>query len=256
MFLHEVHFLWERLAEEQEFRRSYPFHLPAYQGIESIRFEKPVTFFVGENGSGKSTLIEAMAALCEFPSSGGERQADEHSQVQEFPLQRILRLSWMPKINNGFFLRSETYFNFASLLDQRRRDPDFVGDPYSRYGGKSLHEQSHGESFITLFQSRFQEKRKAIYLLDEPEAALSPMRQLAFLRLMKGLTDSGRAQFIICTHSPILLGFPDAQIYTFDAAPLQPILYEETEHYAVTKYFLNQRERVLGDLFQEDDHTG
>lgn len=248
MFLREIQFLWDRVTDEQ--RASYPVQLPAYQGIESIEINGPVTFFVGENGTGKSTLLEAVAALCDFPTSGGEVMADEHSETETFPLQDMLRLSWMPKVRAGFFMRAETYYNFASLLDRRLKDPDFRANPYARYGGKSLHQQSHGESFLKMFETRFSEK--GVYLLDEPEAALSPVRQLSFLRLMKQMADTGNAQFIICTHSPILLGYPGAEIFTFDRSPLQRAEYEETEHYAVTRYFLNNRQEVLRELFEKE----
>lgn len=249
--LREIQFQWDRLADTPPtVRAAYPYHLPPYQGLESIEITGPVTFFVGENGTGKSTLLEGIAKLCNFPSSGGETGGDEHSGEQSFPLADVLRLSWMPKINRGFFLRAETFYNFASLLDQRVDDPDFNGDPYARYGGRPMHVQSHGESFLSLFQNRFHEK--GLYLLDEPEAALSVLRQLAFLRLIKQMTETRNAQFLICTHSPILLGFPGAQIYSFDTSPLSPIRYEDTEHYSVTRAFITRRKDVLRDLFAAD----
>jgi predicted ATPase len=249
MYLREIQFLWDRLSDKQ--KHIYPANLPAYQGLERLRLDKPVTFFVGENGTGKSTLLEAIASLCGFPTSGGEPGGDELGEWERFPLADVLRLSWFPKMNRGFFLRSETYHNFGGLLERRLRDPDFDADPYERYGGRSLFEQSHGESFIKMFQSRL--KEKGIYLLDEPEAALSPTRQLGFLRLLHAMAESGRAQFLICTHSPILLGYPGAEIFSFDGAPVSPVSYEETEHYAVTRYFLNNRQKVLDELFQGED---
>ncbi|WP_227874371.1 AAA family ATPase [Tumebacillus algifaecis] len=249
MFLRDIQFRWERISQSQ--KRQYPFQLPAYRSLDTLELHQPVTFFVGENGTGKSTLLEAIASLCDFPKSGGEILAEEHSEAHELLLDQVLRLSWMPRVRSGFFLRSETFFNFASLLDRRKQEKDFGGNPYSRYGGKSLHQRSHGEAFLDLFQNRFQESGNSIYLLDEPEAALSPMRQLAFLSIMKKLVDTKRTQFIICTHSPILLGYPGADIYSFDEAPLQKIDYEETPHYAVTKYFLNQRDAMLEKLFEE-----
>ncbi len=249
MFLRDIQFLWDRVPSRE--RRGYPFHLPAYQGLERLELHQPITFFIGENGTGKSTLLEAIASLCEFPKSGGEMQAEEHSEAHDFPLDQVLRLSWMPKVRNGFFLRSETFYNFATLLERRERDIDFMGNPYGRYGGKSLHQRSHGESFLALFQNRFQERGNAIYLLDEPEAALSPMRQLTFLRVMKTLVDTKRAQFIICTHSPILLGYPGADIFSFDEAPIRKVAYEDTPHYTVTKSFMNRRDVMLRELFED-----
>lgn len=150
-------------------------------------------------------------------------------------------LSWMPKQTNGFFLRAESFYQFASHVDELERERP---TGFSAYGGRSLHEQSHGESFLSLFTNRF--TGKGIYLLDEPEAALSPMRQLAFLYVMKDLVDEG-AQFLIATHSPILMGFPEAKILNFDASPMEEIRYEDTEHYQLTRRFLENRDRYWVD---------
>ncbi len=229
--------------------RDYPFSIPSIRGLEQLDFHECVTFFVGENGSGKSTLLEAIAHQCGFHSGGGGR--NNTYTFEEIPpaLSEHIRLSWMPKINQGFFLRAESFFHFASYLDRlAKEDPTFN---YEGYGGKSLHEQSHGESFLSLFLNRF--GGQSIYLLDEPEAALSPARQLAFLRVIHDLTKGGNAQFIIATHSPILLGYPKAQIYNFDASPIEEIDYEDTEHYQITTGFLNRREQYLLELFREDE---
>ncbi len=155
-----------------------------------------------------------------------------------------IRLSWLPKISNGFFLRSETFYQFASHID-------LIEDPrrYNAFGGKSLHHQSHGESFLALFMNRFK-GGKAIYLLDEPEAALSPTRQLSLLKIMKDLEHE--AQFIIATHSPILLGYPNATIYSFDQGEIESIRYEDTIHYIVTKRFLDAPQSILRELFDEE----
>ncbi len=159
-----------------------------------------------------------------------------------------VRLSWLPKVTQGFFLRAESFYHFASHLDQvAKDDPTFI---YQGYGGKSLHHQSHGESFLSLFLNRFGGKR--IYLLDEPEAALSPARQLAFLRIIHQLERRRNTQFIIATHSPILLGYPNAKIFSFDLSSIENISYEDTEHYQITKGFLNRTERYLEDLFRDD----
>jgi predicted ATPase len=162
-----------------------------------------------------------------------------------------LRLSWMPKISTGFFLRAETFYDFASYLDELQKENPAI-DVFQSYGGKSLHQQSHGESFLSLFKNRF--GQQGIYLLDEPEAALSPARQLALLKILNDLDQDGNSQFIIATHSPILLGYPNAMILNFDhRTGISVVEYEDTEHYQITKYFLNNKDRMLHHLFSEKD---
>jgi len=221
----------------------YPFNIPSLQDLYELEFPTNVTFFVGENGSGKSTLLEAIADRCDFNTAGGGRQNLYDVHKAESSLGEYIRLSWMPKISNGFFLRSETFYQFASHID-------LLEDPrkYNAFGGKSLHHQSHGESFLALFMNRF--NGKAIYLLDEPEAALSPTRQLSLLKIIKDLEHE--AQFIIATHSPILLGYPNATIYSFDEGEIESIRYEDTIHYIVTKRFLDAPQSILRELFDEE----
>lgn len=203
---------------------------------------------MGENGSGKSTLLEGIADLCGFHSAGGSRNNTYDVHASESALSDYLRLSWMPKITSGFFLRAETFHQFATHNDEVS-----AGFPthLSRYGGTSLHEQSHGESFLSLFTHRFD--TKGIYLLDEPEAALSPKRQLTFLCMLHEMTANSESQFIIATHSPILLGYPNATIFSFDNGEIVEIDYEQTEQYQLTKYFLNNREQMLKELFQTNE---
>ncbi|MCR6522655.1 MULTISPECIES: AAA family ATPase [Lysinibacillus] len=224
-------------------KQAYPFNIPSLQDLHELEFPTNVTFFVGENGSGKSTLLEAIADRCDFNTAGGGRQNLYEVHKAESSLGEYIRLSWLPKISNGFFLRSETFYQFASHID-------LIEDPrrYNAFGGKSLHHQSHGESFLALFMNRF--KGKAIYLLDEPEAALSPTRQLSLLKIMKDLEHE--AQFIIATHSPILLGYPNATIYSFDQGEIESIRYEDTIHYIVTKRFLDAPQSILRELFDEE----
>jgi len=217
----------------------YPFNLPAIRQLASLQFRKNITFFVGENGSGKSTVLEAIAYQCGFNTAGGSRNNAYEVDAAESALGPYIRLSWLPKVTNGFFLRAETFYHFASHLDT-------VPESLPYYGGRSLHRQSHGEAFLSLFKHRF--GKKAIYLLDEPEAALSPARQLALMRIIKELEQE--AQFIVATHSPILLGYPDAQILDFDAQPVREIAYEDTLHYIITRRFLENRGKVLGELFE------
>ncbi|MCY9517617.1 AAA family ATPase [Paenibacillus apiarius] len=235
MFLRSVTILKERMNNFH----AYPFSLPLIKRMESIDFSNKVTFFVGENGSGKSTLLEAIAYQCGFNTAGGGRNNAYFVESSEAALGNFVRLSWFPKITTGFFLRAESFYEFASHID-------LIGG-YNSYGGRSLHSQSHGESFLSLFKHRF--KEKGIYLLDEPEAALSPARQLSLLRIIKELSDS--AQFIIATHSPILLGYPDAQIINFDSNPISQIAYEDTDHYQITRRFLENRQSVLRHLFED-----
>lgn len=230
----------------------YPFNIPAVKHLEKLRFESEVTFFVGENGSGKSTLLEAIAVAMGFNPEGGTKNFNFGTRDSHSTLHEHLRLSKSPiKPKDGFFLRAESYFNVATnieAMDTNPEDGPFANSPsvIDSYGGISLHEQSHGESFLALMLNRF--GGRGIYLLDEPEAALSPMRQLAVLSRMKLLADDA-SQFIIATHSPILLAYPDAVIYQIDEAGLTQVDYQNTEHYVVTKSFLENPERMLRELF-------
>jgi predicted ATPase len=240
MFLKQIRFVdWPNPAEH------YPYNLPAFNGLSELSIDSAVTFFVGENGSGKSTLLEAIAKRAGFNPEGGGRSNRFSTAETESSLDNHIRLSWLPKVTQGFFLRAESFYNFASYIDELERE---FSTRYAAYGGKSLHQQSHGESFLSLFTHRFRSRGKALYLLDEPEAALSPARQLALLRILWEQEQSGQAQFIIATHSPILLGYPKAAILNFDTSPISPIRYEDTEHYAITKQFLNNRDGMLKEL--------
>jgi len=176
----------------------FPFNLPLFKKSFDLKFKKPITIFVGENGTGKSTLLEGLAAKCGFALEGGNRNHAKNREANSTPLDPELTLSWSHKVNTGFFLRAETFTNFASMVD--REGLGFA------YGGKPLHAQSHGESFMALFDSHFD--YEGVYILDEPEAALSPVRQLAFLRMLHDMEKSTHIQVIMATHSPILLSFP------------------------------------------------
>lgn len=240
MFLRKIKLLQDEIPSF----RSYPFSIPSIKNLQEIDLESTVTFFVGENGSGKSTLLEAIADRCEFNTAGGGRNNRYDVYAAESELGKYIRLSWLPKITNGFFLRAETFYNFATHIDE------IDHDGFNSYGGRSLHKQSHGESFFSLFLHRF--KGKAIYLLDEPEAALSPSKQLSFLRIIHDLTLEGDVQFIIATHSPILLGYPNATILSFDNEHISEVEYEMTDPYKITKYFMERREKLLADLFSDE----
>jgi predicted ATPase len=224
------------LKENAAASDEYPFSLPVVRGLD-IEFTSAVTYFVGENGTGKSTVIEAIAALSRLPVSGGGRNelSGTHGPETVSALAAVLRPSFRRPPPDAYFLRAEFQAHFASLLDERNADPDFWGDPYALYGGRSLHTRSHGEAFLAILQNRI---RSGLLLFDEPESALSPQRQLALLAQMSALVATGRSQFIIATHSPILLTFPGAQILTFDGTVVQQVSLEETSHFQITKGIL------------------
>ena len=208
---------------------------------------------VGPSGCGKSTLLEAIATLAGLPSAGGGKNelAQAFTPENESPLSPLLRPSFRAKPSDGYFLRAEYQAHFAQLLNSRRDDPDFAADPYRRYGGRSLLTRSHGEAFLAVMQS-FSD---GLFLLDEPEAALSPQRQLALLAHMMRLTQSGRAQFIVATHSPILMTFPDCQIVDFNLPELPDTTLTQTDHYHITTGILSNPERYWKHLAaQETDN--
>ncbi|MDF2648207.1 MAG: ATP-binding cassette protein [Paenibacillus sp.] len=240
MFLHEITKISERIQNENE----YPFNIPSIRSMDQLKLNTNVTFFVGENGSGKSTLLEAIAYQCGFNPAGGSRNNHYELVSSESRLGDYIRLSWLPKVSNGFFLRAESFYSFASHIDELAREHPSI---YDHYGGKSLHEQSHGESFLSLFRNRF--GQRGIYLLDEPEAALSPARQIVFLHIIHELQK--HAQLIIATHSPILLGYPNAELFDFNEATIQLTKFEQTDHYQITRRFLENRNFYLKDLMDD-----
>ena len=226
---------WTRISEE-----SYLRNIKAISGIKHIPFDHSVTFFVGENGSGKSTLLEAIAVAYGFNPEGGTRNYnfstyDSHSELCDaITLSRGVRRSgW------GYFLRAESFYNVATKEEEYSRGPGGVPQHF--------HEKSHGESFLALAQNSFREN--GLYLMDEPEAALSPQRQLTLLMEIDRFAKAG-AQFVIATHSPILLALPGAEILSFDGK-IHPVSYEETESYQVTEMFINSREQILRRLLQD-----
>jgi predicted ATPase len=240
-FLRRVVTLPERVDSSR-----YPFNVRAFSRGIDLAFRTNVTFFAGENGSGKSTLLEALAECCGFNSEGGNRDHHRETLTERSALAQALRLSWLPKVAEGFFMRAESFYNFATYIEQ-------VSD-LRAYGGKSLHAQSHGESFLALFAHRFEQ---GIYILDEPEAALSPQRQLSFLRIIHELEAPGHVQFLISTHSPIILSYPGAVLFSLDGDGIREVAYRETDHYLLTRDFLNSPERYLKHLLRtgngEDD---
>lgn len=221
---------------------AFPSTIPAFSRDFALELSTPVTFFVGENGTGKSTFLESIADACGFSLLGGNRNHRVGGDAYTTPLK--LTLSWGQKTTSGFFMRAESFFDFASYLEELNRENP-GSQVFAPYGGRSLHEQSHGESFLALFANRFTE---GLFILDEPEAALSPQRQLSFMSILDKLTKRGAAQFLIATHSPILLTYPGATIYSFDD-DLRTVPYDETEHFTLTRDFLNAPERFHRHLF-------
>ena len=232
-----------RLRGDRVQPRVHPFTLPIVARGLSLEFTTPVTFFVGENGSGKSSLLEAIAWSCGFSAHGGSRDHQFGDAHDGHALGQALALSWRERATDGFFLRAETFHQFASQLDAS-------GSSFGRYGGRSFHTRSHGEAFLALFEHRFE---RGLFLLDEPEAALSPQRQLAFLRLMHTLARRRVAQFIVATHSPMLLCLPGARVLGFDDGCIAETCGDDTEHVRLTRDFLNHPGRYLRHLLDEHD---
>jgi predicted ATPase len=221
----------------------YPFDIPAVRAIGEIDFHPSVTFFVGENGSGKSTVMEALAMALDFGPEGGTRNVRmSTTDAAVSPLHEALRLArTVPAPKDGYFLRAESFYNVATYMDQTG---------YTDSYGGSLHERSHGEAFMAVLTRKL--RGMGLYLLDEPEAALSPSRQLAALRAIHDLVE-GASQFIIATHSPILMAYPHARIVRFDDSGIAEVAYEDTEHFVVTKDFLAHHPRRLEQLFADDE---
>ena len=223
--------------------QAYPFNIPSVRDLAKIRFHPHVTFFVGENGSGKSTVLEAIAVALGFGPEGGTKNVQFQTTRSVSPLHNALRLArGTPKPSDGYFLRAESFFNVATYMDE-------VGY-LAGYGNRSLHERSHGESFMALLVHKL--RGNGIYLLDEPEAALSPSRQMAALRAIHQLVLAS-SQFVIATHSPILLAYPNARIIQFDGTGLTEVRYEDTEHYGVTRDFLNNYDSRLERLLSDEE---
>lgn len=240
-FLKRIAVLPEKADES-----GFPFNTLPFlrKGDFSLDLTAPITILVGENGSGKSTLVEAVAAAAGFPALGGSQDHRPGSDGADNALAKALRLSWLPKISNGFFFRAESFFGLASYIDE-------VAD-LGNYGGRHMHRQSHGESFLALFDNRLGANQRALYLMDEPEVALSPTRQLAFLRILRDWQRSGRVQAIIATHSPILMSLPGGALFSLDGGAVHPVTPEETEHYRVMRHFLADPERALRDILSDD----
>ncbi|HNE04230.1 MAG TPA: AAA family ATPase [Anaerolineales bacterium] len=249
----------------------FPFTVPVIRSLPEIKFTSPVTFFVGENGSGKSTVLEALACAVESITVGTESVKTDKTLAPVRKLSKYFKLAWTKRTRKGFFMRAEDFFGYARSMRETREEleeeynnverdyegrskyaADLARSAYagqlaamkSRYG-RDLDNFSHGEAFLTLFQARF--VPGGLYLLDEPEAALSPSRQLSFLSALRQMVEE-EAQFIIATHSPIILAYPGAQIFSFQNGAIKQVQYEELEHVQLTKDFLNNPQSYLRHL--------
>ena len=224
----------------------YPYNIPAIRALDTLELDPAVTFFIGENGSGKSTLVEAIAVAAGFNAEGGSKNFNFATRSTESELHEHIQLvRGMKRERDGYFVRAESLYNVATQIDDLR-----VGG----YGERSLHAQSHGEAFLALALHRF--RGNGLYVLDEPEAALSPQRQLSLLVIIDQLVRQRASQLIIATHSPILMAYPRARIYLLGApsGAIETIRYEDTEHYQVTRDFLIDRKAFLRQLFEDDAH--
>jgi len=221
----------------------YPFAVPAIRELDTLEFHPDVTFFVGENGSGKSTLLEAIALALGFGHEGGTKNIRFRTVDTDSGLANCLKLvRSFAHPRDGYFLRAESFYNVATYMEE-------IGTMGS-YGDRSLHHQSHGESFMALLANKL--RGNGLYLFDEPEAALAPTRQMAALATIHRLVEQG-SQFIIATHSPILLAYPRSRILQFDGSGLSEVRYEDTEHYAETRYFLNHHKDMVQTLMRDDE---
>jgi len=216
--------------------------VPAIRHLEKLVFHPKVTFLIGENGTGKSTLLEAIAVAYGLNPEGGGRNFNFTTRSSHSQLDEAIRLAKAPVgAATDYFLRAESFYNVATEIEK-------LGIPLEFYGGKSLHAQSHGESFFALFQNRF--GKHGLYLMDEPEAALSPKRQLHFLAILHQHLQNG-CQFVIATHSPIIMAYPDACIYLLGAEGIRETAYKDTEHFLITRGFLSNPDRMLSELLPE-----
>jgi len=241
-YIRSVELLRDKIPSFKE----YPFFLDAVRNLSNLKFHPGVTFIIGENGTGKSTVLEAIATAYGFNPEGGTKNFNFSTMDTHSDLHNYIRLvKGVSKPKDGFFLRAESFYNVATNIDEL--DKETAGPPLiNYYGGKSLHQQSHGESFLALLINKF--RGKGIYILDEPEAALSPTRQMTMISRINELVQEG-SQFIIATHSPIIMAYPDAVIYEIKEG-FQTVRYEETEHYQVSRNFLNNTQKMLDILMK------
>jgi Predicted ATPase len=243
MYIKEI-----RLKKEIHKDDSYIKELPVVNNLTSLDLSSNVTFFVGENGSGKSTLLEAIAVNSGFNAEGGTKNfcfssRETHSDLYKY----ITVVKGVQRPRDGFFLRAESFYNVATEIEKLDLESSGGVPVIKSYGGTSLHKMSHGESFITLMTNRF--SGNGLYILDEPEAALSPLKQMAMLTIINELVKK-RSQFIIATHSPILMAYPGADIFVIDDDGITKTPYKKTDNYMITRKFLENPEKMMGYLFE------
>jgi predicted ATPase len=228
--------------------KAFPFCIPAVKKLRRLELHPAVTFLIGENGIGKSTLLEAIAIKLGFNAEGGSRNMQFETRASHSQLHKFLKIErGGPRWTDGYFLRAESFYTLATEIDKLNKEP-FCPPLLPSYGGTSLHEQSHGESFLSLLMNRL--SGNGLYIFDEPEAALSPTRQMSVLTLMHDLV-LNRSQFIISTHSPILMAYPYAQIYELTEKGIKKVKYEDTDHFRITRDFLNRHEKMVRYLTSE-----
>jgi len=236
MHITELRLFPERYPDKEH----YPFHLEVLHRTTRLTFPSPLTFFAGENGTGKSTLLKAITRKCGIHIWSGIERSRWNRSPYEDELHRYVSVQWSDGVVPGSYVASDIFRNFSQILDQwATADPGVL----EYFGGRSLMTQSHGQSLMSFFRARY--RIKGLYFLDEPETALSPRTQVELLQLLREASMSGHAQFIIATHSPILLACPGAVIYSFDHAPVKPVEYEDTEHYRIYRDFMEDRSRFL-----------
>jgi predicted ATPase len=244
-YVREIKLRRERVASFEQ----YPFSLPAVRSLQSLALHPAVTFIIGENGSGKSTLLEAIAVAWGFNPEGGTKNFQFQTRASHSPLhESLLLVKGIKRPKDGFFLRAESFFNLGTDIERMDAEPADAPPIINSYGGRSLHEQSHGESFFALLMNRF--GGRGFYVLDEPEAALSPSRQLAMMARIHQLVQD-RSQFVIATHSPILMAYPNAWLYQITSEGLVRSEYRETEHYVVARRFLMNTEAEVKRLLKD-----
>ena len=230
---------------EKNNNKNFPFSLPIFKNGLKLHLSSPITFILGDNGSGKSTLLESIAYKVGFNVLGGNRNHSysNDANYDNVELSNSMKLSWSLKTSKGFFFRAESFLDFSGYLDNLARETG--SDIYGAYGGRSLQKQSHGEAFLSLFQNKF---REGIFILDEPEAALSAEKQLALISIIHELASSGKCQFIIATHSPLLIATPNSTIYEIEDGGLEERKFDETKQFQLYKSFVNKPEYFLKKL--------
>ena len=250
--MNNVKYISEIIFNNNLNKYSYLNNLPVIKYLSKtggLKFDSNITFFVGENGTGKSTLLEAIAVAYGFNAEGGSQNFTFSTNDTHSELWKHIEIGKRSFAKDGFFLRAESLYNVATNIDDMDKEPSFDPRIIEGYGGVSLHNQSHGESFLAIVQNRF--FGNGLYILDEPEAALSPMRLLTLMAEINELLKKD-SQFIIATHSPILMAFPNAEIFEFSQNGVKAVDYKETEHYKITKNFLENPEKMLHYLFNDN----